>query len=111
MRLICSLVFALGLLAAEPADWIFTGRYVVTMDPQRRVIENGAVAVRGDSIVAVGKQGELDLRFKAAQRLDRPDALLTPGLISTHTHAAMSLFRGLADDVRLQEWLERYIFP
>ncbi len=47
----------------------------------------------------------------AAQRLDRPDAILAPGLIDTHTHAAMSLFRGIADDLKLQDWLEKYIFP
>jgi 5-methylthioadenosine/S-adenosylhomocysteine deaminase len=81
------------------------------MAPQRRVIENGAVAVRGDRIVAVGSKAEIDKRFQPKQRLDRPDALLAPGLINTHTHAAMSLLRGIADDLRLQDWLEKYIFP
>jgi 5-methylthioadenosine/S-adenosylhomocysteine deaminase len=96
---------------AEPADVIWSGRYVLTMAPQRRVIENGAVAVRGERIVGVGSKAEIDRRFQAKQRLDRPDALLAPGLINTHTHAAMSLLRGIADDLRLQDWLEKYIFP
>src|SRR5579871_5991002 len=108
---ICSFFLFVWALAAEPADWIWSGRYVITMDAQRRVIENGAVAVTGDRIVAVGRQTEIDARYQARQRLDRPDAILAPGLINTHTHAAMSLFRGIADDLRLQDWLEHFIFP
>ena len=81
------------------------------MGSGRGVIENGAVAVRGDSIVAVGLRTEVDHRYKARSRLDAGDAILAPGLINTHTHAAMSLYRGLADDLRLQEWLEKFIFP
>ena len=92
-------------------DSIWTARYVVTMDPARRVIENGAVAISGDHIVEAGTREEIDRKYSAAQRLDRPNAILAPGLINTHTHAAMSLFRGVADDVKLQEWLEKYIFP
>ena len=75
------------------------------------MIENGAVAVRAGRIVGVGTKSEIDARFQAAHRLDRPDAILAPGLIDTHTHAAMSLFRGIADDMKLQDWLEKYIFP
>jgi len=98
-------------LAAAPADWIWSARYVITEDPQRRVIENGAVAVVGDHIVGVGTKSEIDAKFQAKQRLDRPGAILAPGLVNTHTHAAMSLFRGIADDLRLQDWLEKFIFP
>jgi 5-methylthioadenosine/S-adenosylhomocysteine deaminase len=111
MRLFCSFLLFLSALSAESADWIFTGRYVVTMDAGRRVIENGAIAIRGERILAAGPRSEIERRYQARQRLDRPDAILAPGLIDTHTHAAMTLFRGIADDVRLQEWLERYIFP
>jgi 5-methylthioadenosine/S-adenosylhomocysteine deaminase len=81
------------------------------MDAQRRVIENGAVAVTGDHIVDVGPRAEIDRRYTAQQQLDRPDAILAPGLINTHTHAAMSLFRGVADDMNLQDWLQKFIFP
>jgi len=98
-------------LHAEPADWIYTARYVVTMDAQHRLIDDGAVAIRGERIVAVGKRADVDKQFQARQRLDRPNAILMPGLINTHTHAAMSLFRGVADDLRLQDWLQHYIFP
>jgi 5-methylthioadenosine/S-adenosylhomocysteine deaminase len=98
-------------LFAEPADWIWSARYVITEDAQHRVIENGAVAIRGDRIVAVSTKAEIDARFQPKQRLDRPEAILAPGLINTHTHAAMSLFRGIADDLKLQDWLEKFIFP
>ncbi|SPE32730.1 5-methylthioadenosine/S-adenosylhomocysteine deaminase 1 [Candidatus Sulfopaludibacter sp. SbA3] len=104
------LFFALSLSAA-PADWIWSARYVITEDAQHRVIENGAVAIVGDHIVGVGTRAEIDARFQARQRLDRPEAILAPGLINTHTHAAMSLFRGIADDRKLQDWLEKFIFP
>lgn len=111
MRLFCSLFLFAAWLVAEPADWVWSARYVVTMDAQHRVIENGAVAIRGDRIVAAGPQSEIDRTYQAKQRLDRPDALISPGLINTHTHAPMVLFRGIADDLRLQDWLEKYIFP
>jgi 5-methylthioadenosine/S-adenosylhomocysteine deaminase len=96
---------------AEPADWIYTARYVVTMDAQHRLVDDGAVAIRGDRIVAVGKRSDIEKQFQPSHRLDRPEALIMPGLINTHTHAAMSLFRGIADDLKLQDWLEKYIFP
>lgn len=109
---ICSiLLLFIASLAAAPADWIWSARFVITENPQHRVIENGAVAIVGDHIVAIGTRGEIDARYQTRQRLDRPDAILAPGLIDTHTHAAMSLFRGIADDLRLQDWLEKFIFP
>ncbi len=109
---ICSLLLCLlAPVFSEPVDWIWTGRYVVTMDPQWRVIENGAVAVQGRKIAAVGTRADIERRFQARQRLDHANAILSPGFIDTHTHAPMSLFRGIADDKRLQDWLENYIFP
>ncbi len=111
MYRICSFFLFIASLAAAPADWIWSARWVITEDAQHRVIENGAVAVTGGRIVAVGARAEIDAKFQAKHRLDRPDAILAPGLINTHTHAAMSLFRGIADDKKLQDWLEKYIFP
>ena len=108
----CSFLFcALTLVAAEPADSIWSARYVITEDAQHRVIENGAVAVKGGRILAVGTRMQIVTRYHAPQHLERPYAILAPGLVNTHTHAAMSLFRGIADDLRLQDWLEKYIFP
>ena len=111
MHRICSFFLFLATLAAAPADWIWSARWVITEDAQHRVIENGAVAVTGGRIVGVGTRAEIDAKFQAKRRLDRPDAILAPGLVNTHTHAAMSLFRGIADDKKLQDWLEKYIFP
>jgi len=84
---------------------------VVTEDAQRRVIEDGAVAIRGDSIVEVGTAAELFGKYSARNQINQPNAILAPGLINTHTHAAMSLFRGIANDLKLQDWLEKFIFP
>jgi len=111
MRIVCSALSLAILANAAPADWIWSARYVVTMDAQRRVIEDGAIAIVGDHIVDVGTREAIDKAWQPKQRVDRPDAILTPGLINTHTHAPMSLFRGIADDLKLQEWLEKYIFP
>jgi len=108
---ICSFFLFVCALAAEPADWIWSGRYLIAEDAQRRVIPDGAVAVRGERIVGVGTKSEIDAHFQAKRRLDRPDAILAPGLIDTHTHAAMSLFRGIAADQNLQDWLNKFIFP
>jgi 5-methylthioadenosine/S-adenosylhomocysteine deaminase len=96
---------------SDKADLLITGGSIVTMNGQRRVIENGAVAIRGDSIVAVGARAEIESKFEAVQTIDARGALVLPGLINGHAHAAMSLFRGLADDLSLDEWLQKYIFP
>jgi len=118
MRKFCSLAALAAAFSAAPAlfaqigvDTIWSARYVVTMDAQRRVIENGAVAITGDHIVDAGPRADIDKRYRAAERVDRPAAILAPGLINTHTHAAMSLFRGVADDRKLQDWLQNFIFP
>ncbi|MBV9301020.1 MAG: amidohydrolase [Acidobacteriaceae bacterium] len=116
MRLFYSALFLLAplishLKAAEPADWIIRAKYVITMDPHHRVIDHGAVAIRGMRIAGVGTQSEIAQRFQARQILDKSDAVLLPGFIDTHTHAPMSLFRAIADDMRLEDWLKNFIFP
>jgi 5-methylthioadenosine/S-adenosylhomocysteine deaminase len=110
MRLFFSFLVAATLTAA-PADWILTAHYVLTVDPQHRLIEDGALAIQGDRILAVGTRADILKAYQAKQRFDRGNAIIAPGLINTHTHAAMSLFRGIADDRVLQDWLEHYIFP
>lgn len=92
-------------------DLIVSGGTVVTMDAQRRVIEDGAVAVAGGRIVAVGARAEVVGRFTAREVIDARGAAVIPGLINGHTHIPMSLFRGIADDLDLNEWLTKYIFP
>jgi 5-methylthioadenosine/S-adenosylhomocysteine deaminase len=81
------------------------------MDAQRRVIANGAVAVQGDHIVAAGPEADVDKAWQPKKRIDRPGAAIIPGLINTHAHGAMSLFRGIADDMKLEDWLSKFIFP
>ncbi len=83
----------------------------MTQNDAREVFHPGAVAIRGAEIVAVGPAAELAARLVPERRLDYPLGLIMPGLINAHTHAAMSLFRGLADDLPLETWLNSYIFP
>jgi len=93
----------------DPVDLLIVGGTVVTMDEDLRVIEDGAVAIRGNHIEAV--LSPIDVRPDARQTLHADGHLVIPGLINTHGHAAMSLLRGIADDLRLLEWLQNYIFP
>ena len=111
MRLFYSFLAFASVLAAAPCDLIVSAKYVVTMSTQRRVLENGAVAINGERIVAVGTKADIDKAWQPKRRIDRPNSILTPGLVNTHTHAAMSLFRGVADDLKLQDWLNNFIFP
>ena len=84
---------------------------MVTMDAGRRVIDDGAIAIRGDQIVAVGTRAELEALYRPGRRIDARGRVILPGLINGHTHAAMTLMRGIANDLNLQDWLEKYIFP
>jgi 5-methylthioadenosine/S-adenosylhomocysteine deaminase len=97
--------------AAERVDFIIRGGTVVTMDGSARVIENGAVAVRRERIVAVGTSAEIAAKYSAANTINATGKVVMPGLINTHTHVPMVLFRGIADDMMLPEWLQKYIFP
>ncbi|MGI8789175.1 MAG: amidohydrolase family protein [Pyrinomonadaceae bacterium] len=95
----------------QTVDLIVQNGMVVTMDANKRVIENGAVAVSKNEIVAVGTADEIARKFKSKQTIDAQGKVVIPGLINAHTHVPMSLFRGIADDLDLQEWLTKYIFP
>jgi 5-methylthioadenosine/S-adenosylhomocysteine deaminase len=95
----------------EPVDLLLTGAWVLTQNERRETFHPGAVAIKGEAITAVGLAAELQARYVPAQALDYPRGLILPGLINAHTHAAMALFRGLADDLPLEEWLNSYIFP
>jgi 5-methylthioadenosine/S-adenosylhomocysteine deaminase len=119
MAMICAGVLrasAQGPSQAKPAnfvDLLITGATVVTMDADRRIIENGYVIVKGDTIVAVGEglprmpNGPIFTK----QSIDAKGALVLPGFINGHTHVPMTLLRGLHDDVTLDDWLRKYIFP
>ena len=104
-------VTAFGQTKKEKVDLIMVGGTVVTMDTQRRVLEDGAVAVTGDNIVAVAPRSEILVRYSAGRQIDAHGKLVLPGFINGHTHVPMTLFRGLKDDVTLDVWLKDYIFP
>jgi 5-methylthioadenosine/S-adenosylhomocysteine deaminase len=97
-------------MTATSADLLITHGLLLTVDAQNRTIPNGAVAVRGGRIAAVGTTAELSA-LPAAEVIDARGGIILPGLVNTHTHAAMTLFRGLADDLPLMAWLNEHIFP
>jgi len=106
---LCASVF--GQANRKSVDLIVSGGTVVTMDAKRAIYEDGSVAVKGDSIVAVGPRNEIESRYKAQQTIDGKGKLVLPGFVNGHTHVPMTLFRGLHDDVALNDWLYKYIFP
>jgi len=81
------------------------------MDAEFRVIEDGGVAIEGDTITAVGKRADLEAKASGARKIEAGGTLVMPGMINGHAHAAMSLFRGVAEDHSLDDWLQKYIFP
>jgi 5-methylthioadenosine/S-adenosylhomocysteine deaminase len=95
----------------QKVDLIVSGGLVLTMDNTRPVLEDGAVAIRGDGIVAVGPRNEIESRYVGTEIIDAHGKLVMPGFINGHTHVPMTLFRGLHDDVTLDDWLRKYIFP
>ena len=95
----------------KPADLLITGRLVVSMDPARHIYDDGSIAISGDSIVAVGPRQDIESQFSAKQTIDASGKLVMPGFINGHTHVPMTLLRGLHDDVTLDDWLRKYIFP
>jgi 5-methylthioadenosine/S-adenosylhomocysteine deaminase len=93
------------------ADVLVLGGIVVTMDPRRSILSDGALAICGDSIAALGPRSEIVDAYRAATTLDATGCLVIPGLIDAHTHIPMTLFRGLADDLPLHTWLEQHVWP
>lgn len=117
-RPILCLFSTLLLLAASPltsakqkVDSIVYGDYVVTMVEGQELIEDGAVAVTGTNMVAVATRQEIDKAYRTETSLKGKNRILMPGLVNGHTHSAMTLFRGMADDLDLMHWLTNYIFP
>jgi 5-methylthioadenosine/S-adenosylhomocysteine deaminase len=98
-------------LKKEKVDLMVAGGTIVTMDGPRTIYDDGSVVVKGDTIVAVGPRGELEGKYVSSQTVDAKGKLVLPGFINGHTHVPMTLFRGLHDDVTLNDWLYKYIFP
>jgi 5-methylthioadenosine/S-adenosylhomocysteine deaminase len=95
----------------QKVDLVVSGGMVLTMDGSRTIYDDGAVVVKGDTIVAVGPRREIEGRYAASETIDAKGDLVLPGFINGHTHVPMTLFRGLHDDVTLNDWLYKYIFP
>jgi len=115
---LCALLLAACTPAESPPattddaiDLIVPGDYVVTMDPELTVIADGAVAVDEGVIIDVGTAADIEARYTARETLPRDKRVVMPGLVNGHQHAAMTLLRGIADDLALMDWLTNYIFP
>ena len=92
-------------------DLIIHDAMILTMNPQFKVYVDGAIVIKNDRILAMGDTSEILQKYSAREIMDGSGKLIMPGLINTHTHVPMSIFRGYADDLPLQEWLYDYIFP
>lgn len=97
--------------AADSDSLVVVGGTVVTLDDRDTIIESGAVAVVDGRIAAVGSEAKLLEQFPEARQISADGGVIMPGLVNTHTHVPMTLFRGLADDLELMDWLENHIFP
>jgi len=108
-----SLVFFLAARPAQkqPADLLITNARVVTMDENFSVHDPGGIAVAGGKILAVGPSAAMEKSYTGKTRFDARGSIVMPGLVNTHTHAAMNLLRGIADDLPLDKWLTEHIFP
>ena len=95
----------------KQADTLFVNAHILTMDKQLTQYVNGALVVKDDSIVAVGPEDEIKKEYTAAETIDCKGSILMPGLVNAHTHVPMTLLRGIADDLRLDVWLQGYMWP
>ena len=95
----------------QTVDILITGGTILTMDERNTKWTDGALAVQGDRIVAIGDKNEILGAYTAPDVIHVPMSIVMPGLINTHTHSAMTCFRGIADDMELMDWLNNYIFP
>lgn len=84
---------------------LYTHATIITVDPSRRIITDGAIRVHGDLIADLGKTEELKRRYADDEEYDLTGRIIIPGLISTHVHTAQTLLRGAADDLELVSWL------
>ena len=97
--------------AADQIDLLIKGTHIVTMDAAGTIIEDGAIAVDDGVILAIGSAADIGARYSAVETLEGGNRIVMPGLVNGHSHAAMTLLRGVADDLALMDWLQNYIFP
>jgi 5-methylthioadenosine/S-adenosylhomocysteine deaminase len=92
-------------------DTIISGGRILSLDENNSRIDNASIAIDGSEIVAIGKAKKIEKQFAGRKVINASGCLVMPGLINCHTHAAMTCFRGIADDMKLMDWLNNYIFP
>ena len=98
-------------MTKQTVDTLLTNGWLVTMDSQSTVYAKGTMAIKDNTIAAVGPSDEIEAIYSATTVIDCSDCIISPGLINAHTHAPMTLLRGLADDLRLDVWLYGYMMP
>src|SRR2546426_634940 len=115
MRACVALALVVVTLAMQPArqsiSLVVVGGTVITEDARHSVVVPGAIAIDGTDIVEIGAPEAIVAKYRAAETIEARDQIVLPGLVNTHTHAPMVMYRGLADDLTLMDWLQKYIFP
>ena len=95
----------------KEVDKLISGGRILAMDEKGTLIKNGAIAIEGENIIAIGTKEEIENQYTSRDIIYAENSLVMPGLVNCHTHAPMTYFRGLADDLELTDWLNNYIFP
>ncbi len=115
MKRFVFVVLAASAIGAQPppraVSLVVVGKTVITENAGHRVLSPGAVAIDGATILDVDTPQAIAAKYRAADTVNAPDDIVLPGLVNTHTHAPMVMYRGLADDLALMDWLNKYIFP
>src|SRR4030042_2706817 len=95
----------------QEVDIIITGGKALLLDSKNTRLDNAAIAIKAGDITAVGQTEQIAKQYSAKKTINSKDSLIIPGFVNCHTHAAMTCFRGIADDLELMDWLNNYIFP
>ncbi len=109
--LISVTIVACTQVEAPNVDLIVEGEYVVTMDEDQTVVKGGAVAIKDGIIIELAPAETISAKYRASEHIKGDNRIVMPGLVNGHQHAAMTLLRGVADDLALMDWLTNYIFP
>lgn len=95
----------------QKVDLIISGEKALLLDSGNTCLDRASVAIKGDEIVAIGHMDKITKQYRAKKTINAGNSLIMPGFVNCHTHAAMTCFRGIADDLELMDWLNNYIFP
>jgi 5-methylthioadenosine/S-adenosylhomocysteine deaminase len=95
----------------QEIDILITGGRTLLLNSTNAAPDRSAIAIKGSDIIDIGPAAELEIKYKAKKTINAENSLVMPGFVNCHTHAAMTCFRGMADDLELMDWLNNYIFP